>query len=40
MEDTIRWEKSAEEKYKQMLAKIPVFLRPMAESTVGKNIKD
>ena len=36
MEDTIRWEKSAEEKYKQMIAKVPVFLRPMAESTVGK----
>lgn len=29
------WEKSAWEKYGRMIAKIPVFLRPIAEEKVG-----
>ena len=36
-EDTadIVWEPAVKEKYAQMLAKIPVFLRPVAEKNVG-----
>ena len=32
----VTWEKSTEEKFKQMIDKVPVFLRPVAQGTVFK----
>jgi hypothetical protein len=32
----MNWEKEAEEKFKQLLAKIPVFLREIAEKKVSQ----
>jgi hypothetical protein len=32
----MNWEKDAEEKFKQLLAKIPVFLREIAEKKVSQ----
>ncbi len=33
---TVIWEKNTEQKFKQMIEKIPVFLRSMAQEKVGK----
>ena len=33
---TIPWEKTTEKKFKQMIAKIPVFLRGIAQDKVSK----
>lgn len=40
MENQITWEKSTEEKFKQLIAKIPIFLRGMAEKNVSKRAKE
>ncbi len=33
---TMGWEKTTEEKFKQMIEKIPIFLRDMAKNRVSK----
>ncbi len=32
----IQWEKTTEEKFRKMLEKIPIFMRPIAEDKVSK----
>lgn len=34
----IVWEKSAEEKFKAMIERVPVFMRPIAQETVLKKL--
>jgi hypothetical protein len=33
---SMRWEEATEEKFRQMIAKMPVFLRPAAEKAVSQ----
>lgn len=33
---SVDWEKTAQEKFKQMIAKMPVFLRPAAEKAISE----
>lgn len=35
----INWDKPTEEKFKQMIVKMPVFMRPIAEKAVTKKIE-
>ena len=37
---SIPWEKTTEEKFKHLIAKTPVFLRPIAESRVSQKAQD
>lgn len=36
----ITWQKEAHEKFKQMIAKVPVFMRPLAQETVSKKVRE
>jgi len=36
----IRWDKMAEEKFKQMIEKVPVFMRGMAQEKVSKKAQE
>ena len=37
---SIMWDKATEEKFKQLIEKIPVFLRPIAQEKVSKKALD
>ena len=36
----VSWEPNAQARFNQMIAKVPIFLRPMAEKTVGKKAEE
>ncbi len=39
-QEEISWDSSAEENFKQLIAKMPVFVRGMAEKAVAKKAED
>ena len=40
MEEKIAWEMDTKQKFQQMIEKIPIFLRPLAEKKVSEKAED